>query len=330
MQLLFAALARLHQGPTDPTTAPEGGADSLWSKIYGWAEWLWTLKLFGNGDNEIYVSNVVVGLAIFLLGLLVARRLARVVRGAFLPRVRVSPGGAAAIESILFYLLLMVVGYSALGMANIPLTAFTLLGGAAAIGVGFGSQTLVSNFIAGLILLFEQPIREGDLIQVDELYGNVMRVGARSTRVRTGDNVEIVVPNSIFLEQRIVNWTLSETRVRISVTVGVAYGSPTREVERLIQQALAEHDKVHADPAPVVLFKDFGDNSLAFVAHFWIDMTTMMQRNITESDVRYRIDELFREADITIAFPQRDVHVDTIKPLDVRLVRAQHLTDDEE
>jgi small-conductance mechanosensitive channel len=282
---------------------------------------IWNFQLADAGGAPILVSNVVVGLAVFFVGLLLARHVARLVRAVLLPRVRLSSGASAAIESIFFYLLLMVAGYSALSLAHVPLTAFTLLGGAAAIGVGFGSQTLVSNFIAGLILLLEQPIRAGDLIQIDDLYGNVVRVGARSTRVLTGANVEILVPNATFLEQRIVNWTLSNTRVRASLAVGVAYGSPTDAVERLIRQAMDEHPRVDKSPAPGVLFTEFGDSALAFEANFWIEVHSMMDRRSVESDLRYRIDALFREANITIAFPQRDVHLDTPRPLDVRLVR---------
>jgi small-conductance mechanosensitive channel len=304
------------QPGSDPRTAAPPAEESFWWR-------LWNREIVHLSDTEsIRVSNVVVGLALLLVGFGFARSVARVVRAALLPRVHVSAGASAAIESILFYLLLLVVAYSALAVAKVPLTAFTLLGGAAAIGVGFGSQTLVSNFIAGLILLLEQPIRAGDLIQIDDLYGTVSKVGARSTRVVTGENVELLVPNSVFLEQRIVNWTLSNTRVRASLSLGVAYGSPTAEVARLIRKAIDEHQRVHSTPEPIVLFTAFGDNALGFESHFWIDMHSIMERRRIVSDLRFRIDALFREAGITIAFPQRDVHLDTVRPLEVRLVQG--------
>ena len=200
-----------------------------------------------------------------------------------------------------------------------PLTAFAFLGGAIAIGVGFGSQNIVNNFISGLILLAERPIRVGDLIQVDNLYGTVDNIGARSTKIRTGENLEIIVPNSTFLESNVFNLTLSSERLRTKVIVGLAYGSPTREAERLLIQAATNHNGVQKDIAPFVIFQDFGDNSLVFELHFWVRVRTIMARLRIESDIRYEIDRLFREAGITIAFPQRDIHFDA-KPLQVRLL----------
>ena len=192
-----------------------------------------------------------------------------------------------------------------------------------AIGVGFGSQNVVNNFISGLILLAERPIKLGDLVEMEGVYGNVERIGLRSTRVRTGDNVHIIVPNALFLENKVINWTHRDPKVRITITVGIEYGSPTREAERLMKEALANHAQVLAKPGPAVLFRDFGDDALIFEIRFWIHMRTMMERLQIESDIRFRIDEVFREAGIVIAFPQRDVHLDTAKPLDVRVVPTE-------
>ena len=144
-----------------------------------------------------------------------------------------------------------------------------------------------------------------------------------STRVRTFDNIHIIVPNSAFLEQNVVDWTLSDDDIRTSVDVGAAYGSPTREVQRLLRRAIDEHGKILERPEPLVLFRSFGDDALQFRAYFWIRSREMAERLTIESDVRYRIDHLFREAGITIAFPQRDVHLDAAAPLPVRLVDGE-------
>jgi small-conductance mechanosensitive channel len=210
-------------------------------------------------------------------------------------------------------------GFISLELTNVPLTIFTFLGGAVAIGVGFGSQNILNNFISGLILLAEQPIRVGDLIDIDGLSGNVEKIGARSTRVKTGANLEIIVPNSKFLESNVTNWTLSDTRMRTVVKVGVAYGSPTERVAAILKQAVDECPLALPAPEPIILFKDFGDNSLSFEVHFWIYVRTMMQARKIESDLRYIIDGLLRAADISIAFPQRDVHLDTVKPIEVNI-----------
>ena len=285
-------------------------------------EYYWTYRLLEIDGQPITVRKIVIGTGLLLMGFVASRGLSRLTRRRFFPRLRLSEGAAAAFETGLFYLLLLVFGLTGLAVAGVPLAAFTLLGGAAAIGVGFGSQTVIGNFISGLILLVERPINVGNLIQVGDLFVTVERIGARSTRVKTGENVELIVPNSAFLDQNVINWTLSESRVRIKVTVGVVYGSPTREVERLIRQAVDEHDRIHDKPEPIVLFTEFGDNSLNFEVHFWIEMRSVMERRRITSDVRYRIDELFRKADIVIAFPQRDVHLDTVKPLEVRVTQG--------
>jgi small-conductance mechanosensitive channel len=148
----------------------------------------------------------------------------------------------------------------------------------------------------------------------------VESIGARSTKIKSFDNFHIIVPNGAFLEQNVINWTHSDNLVRVHLQVGVAYGSPTRRVEELIQQAVRELDQVVIPPEPVVLFDDFGDSSLVFEAMFWITMKRPMDRRRALSTVRFRIDELFREHGIVIAFPQRDVHLDSLQPLQVRLL----------
>jgi small-conductance mechanosensitive channel len=203
---------------------------------------------------------------------------------------------------------------------KVPLTAFTVLGGAVALGVGFGSQNIINNFISGLILLAERPVKVGDLIQLGDLFGNIEHIGARSTRVRTGSNLEIIVPNSTFLQNNVINFTLSSDKVRTLVEVGVVYGSPTVTVTQLLRRAVVETGRVSKDPPPIILFTGFGDNSLNFEVHFWIRMRTVMDRLQVESAVRYRVDQLFREEGIVIAFPQRDVHLDTASPLQIQMV----------
>lgn len=296
------------------------------ARVWAAAKYVWQSELTNVDDRPITVGKIVIGLAMLLGGVLVARLVSGWLARRLLPRLGMNEGGAAAIRSIVFYLLIVTFIFIALRTINVPLTAFTILGGAVAIGVGFGSQNIMNNFMSGLILIAERPIRVGDLIQVESLYGIVQHIGARSTRVLTGDNVEIVVPNSSFLENNVVNWTLSETKVRVFVSVGVAYGSPTREVSKLLQRAVEEHGRTLKSPAPIVLFTEFGDNSLNFEVHFWIVMRRLMERRTIESDIRFRIDGLFREAGIVIAFPQRDVHIDMPGPLDVRLMHADGQT----
>jgi small-conductance mechanosensitive channel len=326
VSLLCAALASRAVGaaqgtqPGDPALVPQQAEAS--EAVEGPGESLrfsdvWTYEILSIEGSPVTVGNIVVGLALLLIGFFASRLLSSLVRRSISPRMRLTQGGAAAIETLLFYLFLMIFAVSGLKVAGVPLTAFTLLGGAAAIGVGFGSQNVINNFISGLIILAERPVNVGNLIQIGDLYGVVERVGPRSTRVRTGDNVEIIVPNSTFLEQNVINWTLTESRVRVHVGVGVAYGSPVDEVLAVLRRVVDEHERAFKDPEPIVLFADFGSSSLDFEVHFWIEMQRMMDRRRVESEIRQAIDRRFREAGIVIAFPQRDVHLDAARPLEV-------------
>ena len=281
---------------------------------------IWRFEITSVDDRSITVGKIVIGVFLLFVGFFLSKLISGLLGRRLLPRFGLNEGASAAVRSIVFYLLLVTFVFISLRTVNVPLTAFTILGGAVAIGVGFGSQAIMNNFMSGLILLAERPIRVGDLIQLDSLYGVVQHIGARSTRLRTGDNVEIVVPNSAFLETNVINWTLSSNKVRIHVSVGVAYGSPVRDVARLLMRAAEEHGRVHQSPAPIVLFTEFGDNALAFEVHFWITMRKVMDRRILQSDIHHRIDTLFHEAGIVIAFPQRDVHLNTLSPLDVRVL----------
>jgi potassium efflux system protein len=224
------------------------------------------------------------------------------------------------LQKTVSYLAYTVVFLITLGKLRIPLQSFATLGGGIAIGIGFAAQTIIKNFISGFILLGEKPINIGDLVEVGGILGNVKDIGSRSTLLRTGENKDILVPNSNFLENTITNWTRKDRRIRGQVTVGVAYGSPVDQVKELLLQAAGACDQVLKNPQPFVLFNEFGDNALIFDIYFWIEVAGVMGRRIIQSTLRFKIDELFRAADIIIAFPQRDVHLDTQGPVEVRLV----------
>lgn len=292
-----------------------------WSAVWVTILSVWNYEITSVQDSPITVQKIVIGIILLLVGLYASRLIARWFGRRFLPRFGLNEGAIAAVQSLLFYLLVLTVVMLSLRIVNVPLTAFTILGGALAIGIGFGSQNIVNNFISGLILLAERPIRVGDLVEIDELVGVIEHIGPRSTRVRSPSNMDIIVPNSSFLEKNVVNWTLTDDRYRTHVSVGVIYGSPTRDVVKLIRKSLDEHGKVLEKPEPIVLFAEFGDNALIFEAHFWIRMRRIMDRRMIESDIRSRIDSLFREAGLVIAFPQRDIHIDSLSPIQVELLQ---------
>ena len=284
---------------------------------------VWNHELTSLGDDgSVTVQQVVTALLILLAGMFLSRFLSRALRRQVLRRLDFDPSASATIQSLFYYALLLTFGLFALNVAKVPLTAFTVLGGAVALGIGFGSQNIINNFISGLVMMAERPVKVGDLVQIGSLYGNIEHIGARSTRVRTGSNLEIIVPNSSFLQNNVINFTLSSNKVRTFVVVGVVYGSPTVTVTQLLRRAAVETGRVAKDPPPIILFKDFGDSSLVFEVHFWIHMRTMMDQLQIESAVRFRIDQLFREEGIVIAFPQSDVHLDTSSPLTIQMIEG--------
>lgn len=297
---------------------------------------VWNYEIFSVGQEKMLVDGrevtrsqgipirkIALAALIVIVGIALARRLAARVRRFTMTRFKVEESVAVPIEKIVYYLFLVFVFFFALTTVRIPLTIFAYFGGALAIGVGFGAQNLINNFISGLILLLERPIKVGDIVEIDGLRGRVRNIGARCSQVRLFDGVDILVPNSTFLEKNVVNWTLADRTLRFSVSVGVAYGSPTQEVARLITQAIEEHKQVLKYPEPLVLFDEFGDSALVFTAYFWLEVSSSMDSRIVASDLRYRIQTLFREAGITIAFPQRDVHLDGLQPIQVELVESK-------
>jgi len=283
---------------------------------------VWKFELFVIDGHPVSVNHFAMALLAFFIGLAVLGQVVRLFKKRVLPKTTLKPNEAATTAKLLYYFGMLLVVLLSLHIIHIPLTAFAFVGGALAIGVGFGAQNLINNFISGFILMAERPIRVGDVIEIEGNFATVEDIGPRSTRIRTGDNIHVLVPNSSFLEKNIINWTLSDKMVRAHVAVGVTYGSPVRKVEALLLQAVSENEKVLKHPKPFVLFKDFGDNALLFYLYFWVSMDTLTERLIIESNIRFRTDDLFREAGIVIAFPQRDVHIDASKPLELKILRG--------
>jgi small-conductance mechanosensitive channel len=291
-------------------------ASRIWDEIQN----IWNFEIWVIDNRPVTVRKLIVSFFILIIGILIAKYLVRILTKRLLSFARLKETTASAFQKIFLFLAYLLVFLFALRMVNIPVAAFAFLGGAIAIGVGFGAQNLINNFISGFIIMAERPISIGDLIEIEGILGQVEDIGARSTRVRTGENIHILVPNSSFLEKNITNWTLSDKIIRTRVTVGVIYGSPVETVKKLLLEATKGIENLLPEPQPFVLFNDFGDNALIFDVYFWISIRQIIERRKIESSVRFHIDALFREAGLVIAFPQRDVHLDTQEPMQVRLI----------
>ena len=278
--------------------------------------------LFTFGEQTVTVSQLLVVPAIVIVGIVLIR-----VAGGMLNRIMVGRQASPDIvqfTSRAFYILaLSLLVFTILDALNLPLGAFAFVSGAVAIGVGFGAQNIINNFISGWILMWERPIRIGDFLEFGEGRGEVEAIHSRYTRIKRIDGVRLLVPNSALLETTVVNWTIIDKHVRASVIVGVRYGSPVELVLELMQGVVDAHPKILKEPESRVLFMDFGDNALIFEVFFWIRAERNWNVRVARSEVRIAIDKAFREHDIVIAFPQRDVHIDGSVFVD-RDVPGQH------
>jgi potassium efflux system protein len=285
---------------------------------------LWQHKVDVEGEVKYMpITLADISLAIITLTILIilVKRLPAFIELLLRQRSSITPGSLYAIKSLTSYTLV------AVGIAIV----FSTLGGtwsqikwifaALGVGIGFGLQEIVANFISGLIILFERPIRIGDVVTVGDVSGVVTKIRIRATTIRDFDRKELLVPNKEFITTRLLNWSLSDTLSRQSVTVGIAYGSDVELATRLMEEAAMENEYTLDEPAAFVTFESFGDNALTLVLRYFID--NMDYRLVSNSSLHEAINQKFNAAGITIAFPQRDVHLDTTRPLEIRIQREE-------
>ncbi|BCR06942.1 hypothetical protein DESUT3_40110 [Desulfuromonas versatilis] len=226
------------------------------------------------------------------------------------PRREFDRGVRDAIKKLLHYSLVFIGFLLAMSLAGFELRNFAVLAGAFGIGIGFGLQNIVNNFISGIILLFERPIKVGDMIVLDSEWGRVRKIGLRSTIVETLDQSEIIVPNSQLISEKVTNWTLSTQVARLVLPVGVAYGSNVKLVLSILKEVAVQHPDVLSEPAPSPIFKGFGDSSLDFELRVWV--TDINRRLRIISELNQAIDQGFRDGQVEIPFPQRDLHLRSV------------------
>ncbi|MBE8220135.1 MAG: mechanosensitive ion channel [Alphaproteobacteria bacterium] len=217
---------------------------------------------------------------------------------------------------ILIAKFLQTIGYGlaalvALNVLGVDLTALAVLGGAIGVGIGFGLQKIASNFISGLILLLEESVEINDLVELEGgIIGFVRYTGARYTVIETFQNYEVMVPNENFVTQRVTNWTYKNTHGRVEVPIGVAYGADLERARDLILEAATEHPRSMDDPAPACYLREFADSSVNFLLFFWV-ADVVEGRYAPQSEVMFSIWKKFKNNDIKIPYPQRDIHIKT-------------------
>ncbi len=255
--------------------------------------------------------KIIIGLALIAVSFLVAAAIKRLLQRRLLARLKLERGTEATISSVITYIIVAFSILFAMSVAGVPLRSLAFFAGALGIGIGFGLQNIINNFVSGIILLFERPVRVGDIVILDpNLGGTVERIGPRSTTIVTPDNISVVVPNSKLMDSQIVNWSQPTSMLRVHINVSVAYGSDLELVKSCLLEVAKKHHMVRKYPEPVVRFEKFGDSALVFELIYWVD--NAYARWVTLSELNFAIDKTFREHNISIPFPQQDLHIRTI------------------
>jgi potassium efflux system protein len=269
--------------------------------------------------RDVSLGSIITALVLFAIAYLIASRIFHRIQIILVRRGIIGENQARTLKNWIMLLVAFLLALTTLNWLNIPLTIFAFLAGALAIGVGFGTQTIIKNFISGIIMLFERKVRVGDIVEVDNTVGVVSEINTRSSIIRGLTGVESIIPNSLFLENRVVNWTLNSLLLRREISIGVSYGSPTQDVIKILTEVADRHGLVLKNPEPFATLSNFGHNSLDFVLHFWVEINDRSNRQVIDSDLRIMIEKRLSDAGITIPFPQRDIHLETSKPLQIQI-----------
>ncbi len=274
---------------------------------------VWVLKAtLSVGSVSISLGNVLAFFLAIWIATLAARFTKFVLDADVLPHLTLPRGVPGAITKVTTYVIIGLGLVTAVAAAGIDLSNIALLAGALGVGIGFGLQNIVSNFVSGLILIFERPIQVGDSVQLDTLSGSVKNIGIRASTVRTWEGAEVLVPNADLIAGRVVNWTLSDRLRRLDIQVGVSYGSDPHKVKEVLLDTLEHNPDCLTSPEPYILFKGFGDSSLDFELRFW---TGNFDNWLTiKSEATFAVHDALKEAGIEIPFPQRDLHVRSVDP----------------
>jgi small-conductance mechanosensitive channel len=269
---------------------------------------LFTKPLFQLGQTWVSLATMVEFVFVVLLAVLLSRVIRHLLRRRVLARTKMDVGLQYAIARIAGYVVLVLGVLIGLETIGVNISSLTVLAGALGVGIGFGLQNIVHNFVSGLILLTERPIRVGDRVDVSGTEGDVVRIGARSTAIVTNDNITIIVPNSQFISGQVTNWSIGDPKVRFRIPVGVSYGSDPRLVEKLLLEVAAANPHALKEPPPSVRFVEFGDSALNFELRVWsVDMVS--RPGALRSELNFAIWDKFKQHGIEIPFPQRDLHI---------------------
>jgi small-conductance mechanosensitive channel len=269
---------------------------------------LFTTNLFDLGNSKITLGTIIYFLVSFIILTFLAKRFRNLLVNKILVKANMEKGARNSIGLITRVMIMFIGSIFIIQSAGIDMSSLSLLAGALGVGIGFGLQNITDNFISGIIILFEKPIKVGDRIVVGDTEGDVINISVRATTILTNENVSIIVPNSEFISSRVINWSHNDRNIRFDIPVGVSYKEDPEEVRKVLMKVAGENTHVLKHPSPHVFFDEFGDSSLNFTLAIWTSTHTDKPRRL-KTELYFAIFEMFKEKGIEIPFPQRDVYI---------------------
>jgi small-conductance mechanosensitive channel len=299
-------------------------ADKVGESIKGW--WasfneLLQTPLFSFGDSQIDLGHIFYLLVSVSVLVIASRWLMRLVVNKLLKNTDMEKGMLQSVATLVRFGILVLGFIVIFQSAGIDLSSLSILAGALGVGIGFGLQNITNNFISGLIILFERPIKVGDRIEVGDIAGDVISINARATTIITNDNISVIVPNSEFISGTVINWSHSDRNVRFLFPVGVSYKEDPEKVKKILLEVADKNQYVLKSPPPTVMFDEFGDSSLTFYLGVWTS-THIEKPRVLKIELYFEIFKKFTEHNIEIPFPQRDLHIKT-SPVTVEQIQPK-------
>ncbi len=281
---------------------------NTFEKTLSWLGKIWDFELFSLGGSAFTTKTFFLLIVYFFLLFFITSMIRKLLVKKIFPRYKLDIGVSQSIATIVRYTMIIVGMIVIIQTTGIDLSAIGLLIGALGVGIGFGLQSITSNFISGIIILFERPVKVGDRIEIDNLSGNIVTISARATTIITNDNIAVIVPNSDIINTRVINWSLNNKSVRLNFPVGVSYQEDPEIIRKLLIEVANENSGVLNDPATNVLFDEFADSSLNFILQVWTSDFSDTPA-ILKSQLYFEIFKKFKEHNIEIPYPQRDIHL---------------------
>ena len=269
---------------------------------------IFTTSLFKLGDSNISLGTIFYFIFGFIILSYLARRFRDILVDKILVKANVDRGARNSIGLIARVLFMFIGSIVIIQAAGIDMSSLSLLAGALGVGIGFGLQNITDNFISGIIILFEKPIKVGDRIVVGGTEGDVINISVRATTILTNENISIIVPNSEFISSRVINWSHNDRNIRFDLPVGVSYSEDPAKVRKVLLDVAKKNEHVLKHPEPIVFFDEFADSSLNFTLGIWTSTFTDKPRRL-KSELYFEIFKQFKKEGIEIPFPQRDVYI---------------------